>query len=354
MQDADQDQPTKMSVADIRRLERADGSEAAERALIELIRSEPDNRLAYAALTRVLMRQRKYDYAVRAAERSAALAPLEPEAAILVGFAKMRADDRDGAAMAFRDALALDAHSPRAMMGAAILKMADENYDDALELCERAVEVDPSLEQAHQLIIRINMRQGRTGEALSELQKQLDSGDINERALRNYVRLMNQEGRVEEAIDNLAKLAGGGSLSRARFARLAAMSGKPDRAVEEYRKLVDRGEAKISDQIRLVSFLIRGGQLEEARKAAGNFPKARVLRPFQQRALGDVTLAEGKPDAAIVHYRRACKLARVDMPDEADVTGETPEDSARLWARYAQRAVRDGLRHRFGERNETA
>lgn len=339
----------RQSLTAIRQLEKTDGAEAAEKALIALIRNEPENQTAYGALARILMRQKKFDYAVRAADRAAAMAPMEAEPAVLAGFARMRAGDRPGAAVAFRDALAIDSSSARAMLGAAVLKMADENYDDALELCERAVEADPSLERAQQLIVRINMKQGRSDEALAELRGLVDSGRANQRAMRSYVRLMRDNGRLEEAIQHAAQLAGGGSLSRARFSRIAAMSGKPDLAIEEYRRLMDNGDARVSDLLRYVTLLIRAGDTEEARKAIGSLPDRAVLKPFRQKLLGDVARAEGKPDAALVHFRKACKLARIDGPAEMPA-GSSVEDQAAAWAKHAGQAVRNALRTRRDDR----
>lgn len=335
------------ALAAIREQDKTEGSEAAEKSLIALISENPDARKAYTALARVLMKQKKFDYAARAANRAAELAPMEAAPTVLAGFARMRAGDREGAAAAFGDALKIDATSARATLGAALLKLADESYDDALELCERAFALDSSMEKAHQLIVRINLKMGNKTEALQELKSLLDSDGGGKKALRTYARLMRDEGRLDEAIAEAAKGASKGSKSMSRFAQLASMSGKPELAVDEYRNLIARGEASESDNVRFVTVLVSCGALNDARTAMEGLSDRKLLKPVKHKLKGDISLAEGDFGAAVMQFRKACKAAGIDGPEEGGLASDaSPEETAKHWAKYTSQGVRTALRDR--------
>ncbi|WP_132950334.1 tetratricopeptide repeat protein [Rhodovulum bhavnagarense] len=334
-------------LGEIREMERSKGAEAAEKALIALIREVPDNRPAYTALSRVLMKQKKFDYAVRAAEKVVRLAPMEAEPLVLAGFARLRNEDREGAAVAFADALGLDGANTRAMMGAALLKMSEDSHEDALELCERAVALDPDLERAHELIVRINLKQGRKDDALAELRDLVEAGGGSSRALRLYARLMRDEGRLDEALKAAASRLGEDRKSLKRFSQLAAFSGQADLAVDEYRKLAEATDAKPADKVRLIAALIRSGALDEARTGISALPDARVLKPLKHKLSGDIAMAEGQHTAAIALYRKACKAANAQEPDADAIGADAPEeDLAKLWQKHSAQALRVALRAR--------
>lgn len=345
---ADGGEPTlRQRLAEIREIERAKGPDAAEKALIALIRETPESRPAYTALTRVLMRQKKYDYAARAAEKVVQLAPMEADSLVLAGFARMRNGDRAGAASAFSDALGLDASNTRAMLGAAVLRMSEDAYDDALELSERAVTLDPALERAHELIVRINLKQGRKDEALDELRTLVEEGGGSSRALRLYARVMREEGRLDEALQAAAAHLGDDRKSLARYSRLAAFSGQADLALEEYRKLAEAPEAKMADKVRYVTALIRSGAIDQARAQIAALPDARVLKPLGHKLNGDIALATEQPAAAIALYRKACKAAGAEEPGAGAIPAEaTPEEQAKLWQKHSAQALRAALRAR--------
>ena len=342
----------KARLAQVKTLEREQGPEEAERVLIALIREYPDAHQAYAALARVLMKQKKDDYAARAAEKAAALAPLEAKQHTLLGVARMRNDDLAGASQAFAQALQLDKNFAQAIVGAAAVKMADENYDDALALCDRALDIDPSLERASVLVARINMKQGKTDAAAEELRSLLEKDGSNDRALRAYLRLMRKEGRLDEVVDlaevNLSTDPASPQ-SVARYARMVAFAGQPELAAEQYRQLIASGNARELDRVRYITALISAGSLDEAREAIPALRDRPAMRPLKDKLTGDVELAAGNPDAATEMYRTACNRARVDGLSDDAAAGQSGEALALAWQSHTASALREALReHRSG------
>ncbi|QGX99850.1 tetratricopeptide repeat protein [Roseovarius faecimaris] len=340
----------------VKQLEREQGPEAAERALIPLVREFPDAHQAYAALARVLMKQKKNDYAARAAEKAAALAPLEARQHTLLGVSRLRNDDLPGASAAFAQALQLDKKFAPAIVGAAAVKMADENFDDALALCDRALDIDPSLERASELVARINMKQGKTDAAVEELRRLVEQGGKNNRALRAYLRLMRKEGRLDEVVslaeESLAT-APATPQSVARYARMVGFAGQPELAVKQYRALIETGNAREVDRVRYIAALIGAGQLDEARAMIPTLKDRPAMKPLKDKLNGDVALASGRPDAAIELYAAACSGARAPEPDPQELAGLSGEELAQAWQSYTAKALRAALReHRQGRNDQ--
>lgn len=343
----------KARLADIRKLERAEGPEEAERALISLIREFPDAALAYASLARILMKQKKNDYAARAAEKAAALTPLDPKQHTLLGVARMRNDDLQGASTAFAQALQLDKKFAQAIVGAAAVKMADENYDDALALCDRALDINPGLERASELVARIRMKQGDTAAAADELRALLERDGSNDRALRAYMRLMRKEGTLDEVV-SLAEVnlstEPASPRSVARYARMVSFAGQPGLAVAAYRELLKSGSARELDKVRFIMALIGAGELDEARQMIPTLKDRRAMRPLKDKLLGDVEFAAGTPEAAVEMYKAACTGARIDgLPDE-EAAGLSGAALADAWQAYTARALREALKDYRNER----
>lgn len=336
----------KARLVQLKHLEREQGPEEAERALISLIREFPEAHQAYAALARVLMKQKKNDYAARAAEKAAALAPLEARQHTLLGVTRMRNDDLQGASAAFAQALQLDKKFAPALVGAAAVKMADENFDDALALCDRALDIDPSLERASELVARINMKQGNPDAAADELRKLLEQGG-NNRALRAYLRLMRKEGRLDEVVslaeESLAT-APATPQSVARYARMVGFAGQPELAVEQYRSLIETGNAREVDRVRYVAALIGAGQIEEARAVIPTLRDRPAMKPLKDKLNGDVELASGRPEAAVELYASACNSARAAEPDAQELAGLSGTDLAQAWQSHTAKALRAALR----------
>jgi tetratricopeptide (TPR) repeat protein len=335
----------------LKQLERDAGPEAAEKAIIGLIREFPEAAQAYAALARVLMKQKKSDYAARAAEKAAALAPLDAKQHTLLGVARMRNDDLTGATAAFMQALQIDKNFVQAIVGAAAVKMADENYDDALALCDRALDLDPSMQRAHELVARINMKQGKPEAAAEELRSLLEHDGSNDRALKAYLRLMRKEGKLDDVVSlaqtNLSTEPATPH-SVARYARMVSFAGKPDLAVEQYRSLIETGAAREVDKVRFVAALIAAGQLDEAREVIEGLKDRRAMKPLKEKLNADIELASGRPEKAIGLYRTACTSARIDGLDDAQ---GTPQQQAEAWQSYTAKALREALRE---HRNEKA
>ncbi len=334
----------------IREIEKTQGPAAAERALVAMLRDGEQSHMAFLALARVLLKQQKYEDAVRAATKAKSLAPLEANGSILLGLIGLRTKDIDQAAEAFADAIRLDPYSTRAHLGAAAVKIENEQFDDAAELCERVLSMDPSMEQAHEMLARLRMKQGEKGAAADELKGIVVRNPDNKKALRAYVRLMRAENRGDEVLEFLeadALTAPDDRSKSDRYARVAASVGRADIAAQHYEKLAEAGSPRVADKVRYAMALIQSGELVKARVMIDTMGKQKALKPVAAKLLGDVALKEGDTAAAVRHYQQACYSARVPMldPDLASAA-ENPEALAKLWRSHAQEEIKAALKQR--------
>lgn len=337
-------------LAHIREIERTSGVAAAERALVEILREGPQTHQAFLALSRVLIKQKKFEDAIRAAEKAKSLAPLESSPLIAVGFVKMRQRELSDAAEAFAEAIRLDPNSTRAHLGAAAVKMADESYDEALSLCEKVLDLDPTMTRAHELVARIQMKKGQTDEALAELRSIVQKSPENQRVLRAYLQLMHREKRDDEALKFLeaeAKAHPEDKIRARRLARVAAVSGDASYATKQYEERAKQGKVGVANKLRFIIELIRAGETERAQTEMASLGDSKLLRPVVAKLNGDIALKSDDADEAIRHYQTACRAARVEMLDStAEGEATTPLEKARLWRSHTRNAIASAARSR--------
>ncbi|MEM1315129.1 MAG: tetratricopeptide repeat protein, partial [Pseudomonadota bacterium] len=248
------------------------------------------------------------------------------------------------AGAAFADAIRLDPGSARAHLGAAAVKMADGSYDDALELCDKVLDLDPTMERAQELIAQINYKRGDTEAALAELRRLIESSPQNRRALYAFIGLMRSEGRGDEMLATLEAdaQANPGDLDREnRFTLVAARSGKPEMAVNYFRKLVEEnGSSKAADTMRYAMALIAAGETEKASAVIRPLEKRRATRPIAMKLDGDIALKSGDFEKSIDQYRSACVNARCPLLDaEAEEGAPDAEARAGLWRAHTTSAL---------------
>ena len=342
----------------IRELEKEQGLAVAERALVEFIREEATNSPeAFIALARLLMKGRRFDDALRAAQKSRMLAPLEVEPLIIAGIVHFRLKDNFAAGEAFAKALQLDRNSARATLGAAAVKMAEESYDDALALCKRVLELDATLDRAAELIARIHVKKGDTEAALAALLGLIRKNPANKRALRAYVGLMKRENRMDEAVSFFqAESAANPEDNRRKrvLSAVAARAGNVDLAAAPYREKIEAGTASQVDRIRLAMTLIQAGQNDQAREAIAALGSQRVLKPVVAKLEGDIALKSGDAAAAVQSYEAACRAAKVaPLGEEAAKAAETVEALARLWKDHTVKSVLSAVKTRRAELAES-
>lgn len=340
---------------EIRRIEKTQGLPAAENALIEMLRAGPQTHQGFIALARVLMKQRRFEDALRSAQKAQTIAPLEVDTAVAVGLANLRLRDNSAAARAFAEALRLDPDNAQANLGAAAVKLADEHYDDAIELCEKVLDLDPSMERAHELIARINMRKGDKPQAIAELQSLVRTNPENRRALKAYVRLMRAEGRSDEALAFLEAEAEAnpGDARRADvLARVGAKVGKVGYATEQYEKLREEGDIGVADKLRYAMALIQARDFDGAERMIGELGTQKVLRPVVANLQGEIALKKGDHETAIRQFAAACRLARVEPVDQAALAQAVDAaERARLWRAHARQSVKAAARSRRSARD---
>lgn len=330
---AEEDRPT---LADLREVVRTEGPAAAERIVIEYLKEDPRSYDGFLVLGRLLLMQNYEEDAVRAVEKAMSLAPLEATPHILLGVAQIRLGNIEDAGVAFADAIRLDPSSARAHLGAAAVKMAAGNYSDALELCDKVLDLDPSMERAQELIARINYKLGDSDAALSELRQLIENNPQNRRALYAYIGLMRSEGRNDEMLATLEAdvAANPGDRQREnRFTVVAARAGRPEMAVDFFRKLVEEnGSRKAADTVRYAMALIAAGETDKARAVIRPLEGRRITRPVAMKLAGDIALKSGDLEKAIENYRSACVNARCPLLDaEVEEGANDLTELAGLW-----------------------
>ncbi len=336
----------------IREIEKSQGLPEAERALVELIRDGEQSHHFFLALVRILIKQKKYDDALRAATKASSIAPMEAEPHVAIGVASLRLDDNERAAQAFAAALRIDPNSSRANLGAAAVKLAAEQYDDAMELCERVLKLDPTLERARELQARINMKRGRGDLAINDLRELVDSNPENRRTKRAFLRLMHTEGRSEEMLDYLRADAEANPDDKRRqnfLARIAMRVGQPDIAVQQYGEKIEAGSAKVGDRVRYIMALVEAGEIDKAQELVLELKGQRASQPIVSLINGDIALKLEDAELAIRHYEAACRaadLAPLDGP-EAELS-LAPLDRARNWRNHTIKLITAARKQRHG------
>jgi cytochrome c-type biogenesis protein CcmH/NrfG len=335
-------------LVEIRKIEKSEGLPAAENALVDLLREGPQTHQGFIALARVLMKQRRFDDALRSAQKAQSIAPLEADTAVAVGLANLRLRDNPAAARAFAEALRLNPNDARANLGAAAVKLVDESYDDAMELCEKVLDIDPTMERAHELVARIAMKKGDKGQAIGELELLVRTNPENQRALRAYVRLMRAEGRIDEVLAFLESQADAHPHDERRagvLARVGARLGKAEYATEYYERLREDGEVRIPDKVRYAMALIQAGDFDGAGVIIAELDTQKILKPVVATLHGEIAWKKGDHDEAVRLFQTACRTARVDPLDPAVEAGATdPAGRARLWRGHARKSIMTAAR----------
>jgi tetratricopeptide (TPR) repeat protein len=337
-------------LAEVKKIEKSEGLPAAERAIIDILREGPQTHQGFIALARVLMKQQRFEDALRAAQKARAIAPLSAEPVIAAGFAHLRLNDNAAAASDFAAAIQLEPKSAHAHLGAAAVKLADENYDSALELCEKVINFDPDMERAHELIARINMKKGDKDQAIAELQSLIRKNSENRRAMRAYLRLMRTESRVDEALAFLEAEAEARPEDRHisnALVKAGAKLGRSEYATELYEKRVEDGESRNGDKVRYVMSLIEAGDYDDARKVIEELGSHKVLKPVVTKLHGDIALKSGNYEEALRCFQSACRVARIEMLDpETEMAATDPAERARLWSAHARKSLMSAIRSR--------
>lgn len=338
---ADEGRPT---LADLREVLRTEGPAAAERLVIDYLKDDPRSYDGFLVLGRLLLMQDQDEDAVRAMEKAKSLAPLEAAPNVLVGVAQVRLGNIEAAGAAFADAIRLDPSSARAHLGAAAVKMASGSYSDALELCDKVLDLDPSMERAQELIARINYKMGDSEAALGELRRLIENNPQNRRALYAYIGLMRSEGRNDEMLATLeadAEANPGDRRRENRFSVIAARAGRPELAVNYFRKLVEQnGSSKAADTVRYAMALIAAGETDKASAMIRPLEKRRATRPIAMKLDGDIALKAGEFERAVEKYRSACVNARCPFLDaEAEDGAADASELAGLWRLHTSTAL---------------
>ena len=341
----------------IRGIERAQGLAVAERALVDYIREEATTSPeAFMALARMLTKGKRYDDALRAANKARALAPLEVEPLLMGGIVLLRKRDNAEAGEMFAKALQLDRTSARATLGAAAVKLATEDFAAAEELCDRVLEMDPDMERAHELAARVQIKQGKTEGAIDALKSLIVKSPDNKRAMKAYLGLLKREGRDGEAVRFLEAEVAAHPDDRKRQRLLsvaAARAGNSELATAPYRERIAAGTAKIAERVRFAMMLIEAGSLDEARLTVSQLGGQATLKPIQAKLEGDIALKSGDTAAAIDCYQSACRSARIDPLPQAEADrAESPEALAKAWKHHVSKLVLAAARSRRAGRAE--
>ena len=344
-------------VQQFRLIEKEEGVEAAQKAILDYLSIEPNAFQGFVALARILLKQGLCDDALRAAQKAKQLSPMNVDAPIAMGLVYLRMNDVDNAAAAFAEALRLEPNSARAHLGAAVVKFLVGDLDDALLLCEHVIELDPSIERAYELRARIQQKRQRSDIAIDELKSLLERNPSNVRAVKAYIQLMTSEGREQDAIaflkENLEKHGLKDELSAAdrkvidMILRAAVRSERPDVAVDQFRKMIGAGISRPVDRALFIMSLIENGDLKEAESLIEEIPPRPALRPIALFLYGHLAQKSGDPREAVDCFRKACAAGKVKALSDENITNvATVDELANLWMVHLRKTLLKSFRDR--------
>lgn len=346
----DEPEAKEIRLKDIRELEKKSGPAAAERALVQYLRDNPKSHKGFVALARVLLKQKKYEDALRAADKAREVAPMDPLPLLTLGIILSRMKEHQRAGKAYAEAINIDPTSARAYLGAAYSRFATKEYDAALEILERALKIDPGISRARELKARILMKKGDTAGAEAVLHDLITEDPENDNALKGYLRLMRSENRGEEALQLLKAEAAAYPEDKTRSRRLskvAIWADRPEIALDNLERDIKQGATGLRLRVGYLMGLIESDRLAEAEAQIAEFDNRKVTAPIAAKFRGDIALKSGDPEGAIQHYRDSCRAARAEpLNPDMETKADSAEAKAHLWQAHNRKLLAGLLRDR--------
>jgi tetratricopeptide (TPR) repeat protein len=148
---------------------------------------------------------RKYPEAVAMFEAYAARKPDNVWGHYMLGIARWRTEDRDGAQHAFEDALTIDPRHVKSLVNLSRVLLERGQADSALPRIQQAVDIDSGLGEAWRVLGRVQAARGETDSALDAYRTALRIDPEDAWAMNNMGLVLIDAGRYSDAIGPLSR-----------------------------------------------------------------------------------------------------------------------------------------------------
>jgi len=150
-----------------------DRTELAEKELAAVLAEDPENPAAHSFKAMCLLERERYDDAVEAAERGAALGPNRPFSFYVLSLAWLRRRHYDKAQSFINEAISLDPEDADYRAFSGKIACVQQQWEDALESADAALAIDPEHVEALNLRAEALRKLGRSDDAQPQLQEAL-------------------------------------------------------------------------------------------------------------------------------------------------------------------------------------
>ncbi|MBN1827499.1 MAG: tetratricopeptide repeat protein [Candidatus Eisenbacteria bacterium] len=298
----------------------------AEEAYREVVRIQPDNKVAYTNLAFAVRAQERYDEAFELYQRYTAKFPDDAD-----GFARLAAayadrEDYANAAVQIQRAIQVDPEDTRLQTDLAFYYEKEERWEEAQVAYEKALEAEPDNEDIQQKLSAIYNKLGKTDELLASQETLLAKDPENARLMKNVARLrveMEDFGGAAELYARLADL----EPDNANWVRSLAVAnlhtGDTLAAAGAYERLIQQDPSSSEAFIRLAD-LQASDKIKNLSGAIQNVSRGLELNPNNARGWcvwGDILEKQKKYEQAIAKFEKAVTL------------------SDPIWSPYAERQI---------------
>lgn len=174
-----------------------------------VLQREPDNQVALRGLVDTRIQQGKINEIIAPLEKLAKLNPDQPDYGVLLAQAKQQANDREGAAQAYRDTLAAHPGNMRALEGLTGLLLQQERPEAALALLQDTLKSADETNKAQPgsvdteavklLLARVYAYQQRFDESIALYDQVIQDNKEDFRPLLGKALILQAQGKAEEA-----------------------------------------------------------------------------------------------------------------------------------------------------------
>jgi putative PEP-CTERM system TPR-repeat lipoprotein len=321
--------------------------EQAAAYLGAFVQAVPDNANGRRLLGSTLIRQSRFDEAVKVFEPLLAGENADARVYSLVATAEMGAEDYEAAIAHFRKAISLDPKESLYRTQLAVARIAAGQSDDAVKDLQAAVTADPEAKRPQLLLIRfhlfnkefdkalgiisrmlkekpddpvvLNLRgvtqraQGKAPEARASFQAALTADPDYLPAAQNLSRMDMQSNNYDAAESRFAEVLKRDPKNEAamvELARIALARGNRAKAVEWLEKAAAENPKSPVSGLRLIELYRESGDVVKALATASALERRLPDNPDVVEALGRTQLLAGDAVSAVATYNRLNEMAK--------------------------------------------
>ncbi len=309
--------------------------EVAERLLGRALDLDDGRAVYHLAMARLCYRSGRLEEAEKAARKSVALAPLDPQPYDVLGWTYLDMGQVERATAAFREALDLEPGMVTSQSGMGSALFAEGRFEESILLLEQALAEDPDYLTARLQLGWSRLHVGDLERAEADFLQVLfgEVEELRDPSAFGLGRLYLQKGSLLLAIENLRRCAGEWAQARWLLGEALFQAGQPAAAeVELLRALELDADLREEIEVRLAMCAMRQGHLDESetwlRRALEHQGSQVPLLELQaaihggrgawdeaRRVLEEACRIE--PDAPTVHFQLGWVDENLSRPDQA-------------------------------------